>query len=381
MKLIYINNTRLPSEKANSYQAVQMCSSFAKVFDEVELWTGKVVNTTDDLSKVSDIFSYYGVHENFMIKRLYHFDSVLLLKLHEFIWANIRDISFSINAIWHLINYKGTSDLVIYTRDWIFSGVYLLCKRLGLVRYKIIYESHKFSKKLLPFIKGVDGLVVINNFLGELHRKKKFQDILVAHDGVNVSDYLGIQKYKFKPNKNIINVVYTGSLFLWKGAYLLVDCLEFLPQNINLIFVGGSGEHLDNFKKYISDKSYLEQITLIPHLPKLEVIPYIENADILVLPNSGKYEMNKYTSPIKLFEYMASGRPIVASNIPSIGEVLVNNKNALLFHPDDAYDLADKIKEAIGSDHSGMIDNAFFEVQKYSWDNRAINIQNFLINL
>ncbi len=381
MKLIYVNNTRIPSEKANSYQTVQMCSSFAKVFDEVELWTGKVINTTDDLSTVSNIFSYYGVHKNFIIKRFYQFDSVLLLKLHEFIWANIRDISFSINAISRLIKYKGSADVVIYTRDWIFLGVYLLCKRLGLVRYKIIYESHKFSKKLLPILKDINGLVVINSFLGELHREKNFKDILVAHDGANPNEYLGIKKYKFMPNKNKINVVYTGSLFLWKGVYLLVDSLEFLPKNINLFFVGGSGEHLDKFKSYISDSGYSEQITLISHLPKLEVIPYIENADILVLPNSGKYEINKYTSPMKLFEYMASGRPIVASNMSSIREVLVNNKNALLFHPDDAYDLANKIKQVIGSDHSEMIDNAFFEVQEYSWNKRAENISDFISGL
>ena len=70
MKLIYISNTRLPSEKANSYQTMQMCSSFSKVFDEVELWTGKARNTPE-LNEVKDIHGYYNVQKSFlMIHRL-----------------------------------------------------------------------------------------------------------------------------------------------------------------------------------------------------------------------------------------------------------------------------------------------------------------------
>jgi len=67
MKLIYITNTRLPSEKANSYQSMQMCYSFSKVFDEVELWTGKARNTKE-LEKVKDVFKYYNIEKTFFIR-------------------------------------------------------------------------------------------------------------------------------------------------------------------------------------------------------------------------------------------------------------------------------------------------------------------------
>ena len=68
MKLIYITNTRIPSEKANSYQSMQMCSSFSIFFDKVELWTGKARNTKE-LSEIKDVFKYYNVKETFYIKR------------------------------------------------------------------------------------------------------------------------------------------------------------------------------------------------------------------------------------------------------------------------------------------------------------------------
>ena len=74
----------------------------------------------------------------------------------------------------------------------------------------------------------------------------------------------------------------------------------------------------------------------MPHLPKKRFVSkYTEIADVLVLPNSAKDKMNLYTSPIKMFEYMASKRPIVASSLPSIKEILSDQDNAILFNPND----------------------------------------------
>ena len=80
-------------------------------------------------------------------------------------------------------------------------------------------------------------------------------------------------------------------------------------------------------------KGYENRIQIVSHIPKIELLKFIEVADALVLPNSAKDKMSLFTSPIKLFEYMASKRPIIASNIASIAEVLTDQKNALLFNP------------------------------------------------
>ena len=84
MKLIYITNTRLPSEKANSYQSMQMCYSFSKVFDEVELWTGRARNI-EEFNNIKNVFDYYNIKATFSIKRFFQFDSVVLGHLNEFI--------------------------------------------------------------------------------------------------------------------------------------------------------------------------------------------------------------------------------------------------------------------------------------------------------
>jgi glycosyltransferase involved in cell wall biosynthesis len=105
-----------------------------------------------------------------------------------------------------------------------------------------------------------------------------------------------------------------------------------------------------------------------------------KSADILVIPNSGKEDISRlYTSPMKLFEYMASGVPVVASDLPSIREILSEN-NSVLFIPDDANSLADAIKKILGNPALAdkISKQALSDVQKYTWNNRAKEIISFI---
>ena len=376
MRLIYITNTRLPSEKANSYQSMQMCYSFSKVFNEVELWTGKARNTKE-LDNIKDVFGYYNVKKTFIIRRFFQFDSFILGHLNEFIWANLRGLVYSINTCLHLIKYKNSPEVIIYTRTWHLLFIYMLFKKIGLVDNKIFYESHKLSKSIVKIISKIDGLVVINQYLNNLYKKSNIKQVLTAHDGVNIEEYKDISTYKFMPNKKQYTILYTGSLFSWKGVETLVDCMKYLPKNFNLVCIGGSGKYLSNFQSYTSKVLESSRIRVVAHMPKGGLLKYIEIADVLVLPNSAKDKMSLYTSPIKLFEYMASHRPIVASNLSSISEVL-SNKNSFLFEPDNAKDLAEKIQKSTSLDCGDIVNQAYKDVQSYTWDKRAENIKKFI---
>jgi glycosyltransferase involved in cell wall biosynthesis len=379
MKLIYITNIRLPSEKANSYQSMQMCSSFSKYFDEVELWTGKASNTKE-LSEIKDVFGYYNIEKSFLIRKFFQFDSIILRNLNEFMWANLRDFIFSVNACLHLVKYRKSEEVFIYTRVWYLLYVFLFFKKIGLVDNEIFYESHKFSKFLLKPLSRIDGLIVINNYLYSLYEDNGFRELFVAHDGVNIDEYKMISDYQFQPEKKERNVVYTGSLFLWKGVNILVDSLKYLPNNVKLIFVGGSDQYLFDFKKYVKDSGQKNRVTIVPHIPKKDLLQYIEIADVLVLPNSAKDKMSFYSSPIKMFEYMASKRPIVASDLPSIQEILSDQDNATLFNSDNPRDLANKILNVFTNDCSKLVRRALSDVKPYTWDKRAKNITKFIMD-
>ena len=74
------------------------------------------------------------------------------------------------------------------------------------------------------------------------------------------------------------------------------------------------------------------------------MLSWSKAVDILVLPNSGKTEISRIrTSPMKMFEYMASKRPIIASNLSSLREIL-NKDNSILVSPDSPRDIFDGIK-------------------------------------
>jgi len=356
---------------------MQMCSSFTKYFDEVELWTGRAHNTKE-LSEIKDIFGYYNIGKSFLIRNFFQSDLIILRYLNEFLWANLRDFIFSVNICLHLIKFRKSQEVLIYTRVWYLLYVFLLFKKIGLVNNKIFYESHKFSKFLLKPLSRIDGLILINHYLYSLYEDNGFIKLFVAHDGVNIHEYRDISDYQFQPKKKEYHVVYTGSLFLWKGVNTLVDSLQYLPNNIKLIFVGGSDQYLVDFKKYVKDSGGKNRVTIVPHIPKKDLLQYLEIADVLVLPNSAKEKMSLYTSPIKMFEYMASKRPIVASDLPSIKEILSDQDNAILFNSDNPKDLANKILNVLTNDYTKLVRRALNDVESYTWDTRAKNITKFI---
>ena len=106
----------------------------------------------------------------------------------------------------------------------------------------------------------------------------------------------------------------------------------------------------------------------------------LAGADVLVLPNTAKDENSKFfTSPLKLFEYMAASRPIVASSLPSLREIL-NEKNAVFFEPDNPKSLASAVESLLDNDSLSirLADNARSDVRGYTWDERAKKIITFL---
>jgi glycosyltransferase involved in cell wall biosynthesis len=103
----------------------------------------------------------------------------------------------------------------------------------------------------------------------------------------------------------------------------------------------------------------------------------LARADVLVLPNPASAISTRYTSPLKLFEYMAAGRPIVSSDLPSIREILRDNVNALLVAPGDPMALASAIDRLLRDPAlaARLARTALDEVPSYSWPRRAERLE------
>ncbi|PIR41928.1 MAG: glycosyl transferase family 1, partial [Candidatus Yanofskybacteria bacterium CG10_big_fil_rev_8_21_14_0_10_37_15] len=221
--------------------------------------------------------------------------------------------------------------------------------------------------------------VVISEAIKKEFLKLGFNEknILIAPDGVDLEKFdLSISKEEARKKVGLLFgkkiVMYTGHLFPWKGVDILAEAAQLL-QDVDFIFIGGTEYDIQKFKnKYQKVKN----IKILGHKPHKEVPIYLKAADILVLPNSAKEEISsKYTSPLKLFEYMASGRPIVASDLLSTREVL-NESNSVLVKPDNPEALVEGIKSALANAKLAekISDQALKDVQDHTWRKRAEKI-------
>lgn len=377
MKLIYIVNARIPTEKAHGIQIMKMCEAFSKLEVrgarlDVELLIPKRFNWIK-----GDPFEYYGIESNFKIKKLPCLDLIPLDKYigHLALW--IEATTFFLFVLPYVLFKKAD---IIYSRDK-FSLPSTLFKK------NIFFEAHNFPQNYFlytPFFKRLKGIIVITQKLKDLFVEKGIPQskILIAPDGVDIEMFdvrckmdEAREKLSLLLDKKII--LYTGHLFPWKGVDTLAQASQYLPQEVEIYFVGGTEKDVEKFKVRYSK---LGNIRIIGHRPHSEIPYWLKSADVLVLPNTAKEEISRYwTSPIKMFEYMASKRPIVASDLPSIREIL-NENNAVLVKPDSPKDLAEGVKKVLEtSELAEKISNqAFSDVQNYTWQKRAEKILDFI---
>jgi glycosyltransferase involved in cell wall biosynthesis len=141
-------------------------------------------------------------------------------------------------------------------------------------------------------------------------------------------------------------VLYTGQFYPWKGVDLIIRSATYLPEYFRIYLVGGNNDKDKNrLIQVAKENGVLERIVFVGQVTFAEARRWQINADILVLSLArGNVESDKFTSPIKIFEYMASNRPIIAPNLPMVREVLEHGRNAWLYEANDPEDLASAIK-------------------------------------
>ncbi len=371
-RFIYIANIRLPTEKAHGIQIMKTCEALAQQGVEVELIVPRRLNRLKD-----DPFAFYGVENNFKITRRWCLDLVSL-DIFGMLGFWLESWTFYCSVRKYLHEQKGE---VYYTRD--LSLAYWLSKKVSPLYYEIHTLPDKISSKYRETWRRCKGLVVISSGLkNELIKQGVNENkILVARDAVdlkmfeNLPDKIGCrQKLKLPIYKKI--ALYSGHLYEWKGADVLAETAGLLPEGVLIYLVGGTNKDVKKFRK----KYQFSNLKIIGWRPSSEIPFWLKAADILVLPNIASEKISShYTSPLKLFEYMASGVPIIASDLPSIREVL-NEKNAVLF----PHGNIEELKKSIGfvlqnNDFSDRISHsAYTDSKQYNWLERAKKIWNLV---
>lgn len=390
LKILYPENIRFPMERANSIQIINTCYALAKNNNKVYLLVRKMNNIP-----VEEIFNYYNLqpHPRLKIIKL----PVINTNRSNLIW----NYSYYFSLFTFLI-LKSLKPDIVFTRNISFANIFSRFKKI--FNYKVILEIHtldyvvrkkfkrfytdnqKFNHKIIKKIKNkeesalnnADGIIVITNSM-----KSKLVQIFnlktpvaVIPDGTNVF-----------PEEQLINnqkregIYYIGQFYKWKGVENLIKAAKYI-NNEKIFIIGGLPyeKDLQELKKLTAILNLTAKIEFKDFVPPKLVKKYFLKAKIGVLPFTDNLMAKYFTSPLKLFEFMAAKVPIVASDLPSIREILTNGETAVLVEPNNPRAFAEGINKLLQDENFAkkIAENAYQEVKKYTWDKRAKKIIEFV---
>ena len=373
-KLVYIANNRIPAERAYSIQIMHMCVELSKMC-HTSGWNFELVVPKRDNPLGQDPFRYHGFSNTFKIEWLWCFDAIAkLVALGSFAyWINSITFLFSLLA-WRM---RERSDFVVFTRELFIAFLF----KKSILELHTIPDKTSWIYKMM--IRKQKKIVAITHAMKEdlVLLGCNSETILVAPDGIDLERFgVEIDKGEARTELDIpankFVVTYTGSFFQhdWKGVDVLLDAAKGLTghEEILFILVGGHPEELSEMGEY---KKY-SNIKLVGHTSFDIVRKYLAAADVLVLPNkSGSRVSERYTSPLKLFEYMAARRLIIASDLPSVREIL-SEDSAIFIAPNNSSEIARAVVKSLEdfSKSDNRIVEAYKIVEKNTWSLRAKRI-------
>lgn len=367
MKIVYISSSALPSRTANSIHVMKMCQAFASNGHEVVL----LAPDRRELYEVGPIspFDFYGVSPLFEIRKLP--------------WPRVKGRSHIYGFLAARLAGRLGAD-VIYCRH--LAGAFF-APRAG---PRIMFESHTpaadggrandwIFRRLLASGK-LDRVVVITHALARYYRQAYPSDaekFVVAPDGADPQP-ADIQPTDLGKRDGRLQVGYVGHLYRGKGMEVIAALAPRCPW-ADFHVVGGTEGDIAIWKQRCGE---YENVRFHGHVPHERVTAYLAAFDVVLLPNQpavsafggGGNDIGRWTSPLKAFEYMAAGKPIVASDLPVLREVLEPDRNALLCPSEDidAWQAAlDRLNRAPQL-RARLGDAARNDLEtKYSWQRRA----------
>ena len=373
-KIYYIANARMPTERAHGIQLAKMCEAFLDIGVPLTLVVPKRKTVGEQVA------SFYGLAREIPIVKLPIIDTFLFGRL-GFIFGTI---SFMASYSVFLLRKKlSGEDFVVYTIDMDqFSFLPLIIFNIPYVIEVHDAKPKRFLFRLL--FRRARAVMVINRLIMEkIHRYFNVpkHHIFVVPNAIDPNFMNKAQlRDAFRKKEGIppkaFLLLYVGKFYEWKGFEILYQLAQDLDPSVNIGLVGGSKEELEE----LIGKHVPENIFCFGARPYEEVPSWIEASDALLVLGTKANEYSYYhTSPMKLFEYLVSGRPIIASKTPAICDI-VSEKEVLFYMPDDKEDLKRAILRVQSNPASfhNRVKAAKELSTSFTWHSRAKKINQFI---
>jgi glycosyltransferase involved in cell wall biosynthesis len=381
--ILYLADIRFPLERANGIQSMETCYALARRGHSVRL-----VVRPDTHAPPRDPFAYYGLppHDRLVIERAPSTGPAIARRVSYLAYAagraaSVRDVEvvmtrdLAVAAL--LLRLPSVPPLVYESHGYAPDVAAALPSLLSTAHAPPASKLARLSKREALVWARAAGYVTITQGLMAAHRKR-FGDrprTAVVPDGARVPT--GAAPRDAASGRPVV-VAYAGHLYPWKGVDVLVDALSQVPDVQGLI-VGGHAKEpdLSRLRARAASLDLEKRITFTGLVPPADVAAHLHRADILALPNPESAISTEATSPLKLFEYMSAGRAIIASDLPSIREVLTHNVTAWLVEPGNPAALAAGLR--LLADDAALRERlgraARTAVAEYSWERRAERLE------
>jgi glycosyltransferase involved in cell wall biosynthesis len=329
-----------------------MCSALQEMGSNVVLISPKRGDEFTRKAKMKDIIKYYGLKtplRHFRVPVLGIFNEDVRVENLSWFIMTWTLASFSL-TLYTTLKFFLRKNVYIYVREPL---LYIMLRVSGwLVKPKIIYEIHELPPYLKdgprffwPLMERSHLIICLTQALSDLVRSrlnKGKERVFTIHHGVDDE----IFKIEYACPDDIASIkkkyriiMYTGHLYSWKRPEFLIDMMKHVAEDdVALVFVGGRDEDIFRLKQYAESNGLCKKVFFLGWRQPSQVPRYLACADVLV-----HYSSPEKASPLKIFEYMLSGRPVAAPRAPGVEEVLNDGINALLFDPFDPADAARKV--------------------------------------
>lgn len=166
--------------------------------------------------------------------------------------------------------------------------------------------------------------------------------------------------------------MYIGGFAPHKGIDSIIDLANAFPDDLFLVAGADDAQLLARFQARIAAHAAGDNLRAFPRVASRDIPALLDLADVLLMTGT-HVDMSEVSSPMKLFEYMAAGKPIVAADLPGVTDILTDGVNGFLYRRDDAGSLPDAYRQAreTSSRTRQIADTARRDVHQYTWEQRA----------
>lgn len=366
MKISCITTSVIPSNTANSIQAMKVVHALYQLGNEVNLIVpdyGKA-----DWNEIADI---YGLQSEFEITWMPFYES---LKKYDFCWNAVN-------------SSRSRGAKVVYT--WALQAAdFALLRNIPcamefhdfpmgpfgpiLFRWYMRLETPKLTLTTTQAL--ADGIEDLFKF------RFAQESLQIAPNGTDPERYHNLpdpkEARRMLELKEGITIGYTGHFYQGRGMDILIELAKSLPE-INFLWIGGREKDIQPWRSRLSNQN-IKNVLISGFIPNSDLPLYQAACDILLMPYEKKIsgssggEISRVINPMKMFDYLAAGRAIVASEIPVFHEVL-DEKTAVFCEPENPGDWTAKIRNLINHPEgiNRLASNAKNKAALYTWKKRA----------